>query len=111
MQWIYAMWNKFVDPYTAWFWKMPVWVRMPGTWIAHGIVAAIVMLVIYFPASIFMRDWVAALLGAVVGVGFYVYKEVFIEALANGDAVKMVDSIGDVLGPVVACIVVYGWLI
>jgi hypothetical protein len=96
-------WNSkawaWTYPYLKWFWQGPRWVKLPVTWIVHGLITWVFALALCLPGVLGTSPNIAvagAILGYVAGVAFYIYKEKKIERLAD-----LPDAIGDILGPVV----------
>ena len=114
LKWIQVTYHRLTNPYLRWFWKLPWWIKAPVTWNVHGQIADVfLMLPIYFVLRLFVPEWLAVVLGAGVGVGFYVYKEIITEHAGDvsHDKLKKADSIGDIMGPVVYTQLLAVWLL
>ncbi len=86
------MWNRLV----GWWWTfLPKNLRNPATWVLHGMLTALIVL----PFALCGAPWT----GFAVGVWGYTFRE--IESVLTHD-VDWIDSIMDVVGPVVGGLLV-----
>ena len=84
---------------TDWFWKLGrpwTWI---GTWIGHGLVTALCVVVLWFLFGRIDAGILGAWIGYGIGVTFYGIKE-WRELRTNPTAVWF-DRLGDILGPIV----------